>query len=393
MTSRSVAALIAAVFAPISALACSDDAASDKGDAGVVLDAGAAGLDVSAPAAEGGVHDASASPDTSDASGPHVDASAETGAPPPTYTNPVLIKDFPDPFVIKVADGYVAFATNGNGKNIQIATSNDLAHWSLGPDALPVLPAWAKSNAGLTWAPSVLKRGTSYVLYYTARDSASGFQCVSRATSTSPTGPFVDTSAAPFVCQVSGATSYCGSIDASPFVDSDGTAYLVWKSDENAAACHAPPRLWSAALSSDGLSLAGPATELLAMDQMWEQPIIEGPSMAQIAGVYYLVYSANNYESAAYSMGYATCLAPTGPCVKRTIDGPFAKSAGDALGPGGGEFFEDANGAGWLAYHAWTAPSTTYSSGGARSLRIDPIGVKSGALVFTGPTTTAQMIP
>ena len=112
--------------------------------------------------------------------------------------------------------------------------------------------------------------------------------------------------------------------------------------------------------------------------------------MTVIGGNYYLAYSANNYESAAYAMGYATCLSPSGPCENVSVNGPFVSSAGTALGPGGGEFFDDAQGTRWLVYHAWTAPTTTYAGGGARSMRVDRVEVDGGTLSLAGPTTTAQ---
>jgi beta-xylosidase len=332
-------------------------------------------------------------PDTGGDASPPSDAAAEADAPAGnSYTNPVIANDFPDPFILRQGSTYYAFATNAGTSHIQSATSTNLAAWSIGADALPTLPTWAAPSAGLTWAPTILQRGpTSFVMYYTTRDATSNFQCISRATSATPGGPYADTSTAPFVCQVTAPSAFCGSIDPSPFVDTDGTAYLVWKSDENSPACSNPPRLWSAALSSDGLTLAGPPNELLIMDQAWQQPIIEGPSMRFIGGIYYLLYSANAFESAAYSMGYAKCLSATGPCQNVSVSGPFVSSENTALGPGGGEFFDDANGALWLVYHAWTAPKTTYAGGGARSMRIDRLLVSdAGVLSLEGPTTTPQ---
>ena len=40
-----------------------------------------------------------------------------------------------------------------------------------------------------------------YVVYYTVREAASGRQCISRAVASSPTGPFLDDSWGPMVCQ------------------------------------------------------------------------------------------------------------------------------------------------------------------------------------------------
>lgn len=318
-----------------------------------------------------------------------VDSGSAAEASLASYANPVLPRDFPDPFILLEAGRYYAFATNAGGKNVQVATSLDLGTWTELPDALPDLPAWAASNRGLTWAPSVLARNGGYVLYYTARYAMAGLQCISSAVSATPEGPYVDGSTSPFICDV----SRCGSIDPSPFVDADGTPYLLWKSDENAPACASPPHLWTARMSGDGRTLAGPPTPLLAMDEDWEQPIIEGPSMICRSGTYFLAYSANAYESASYAMGYATCLSPLGPCKKATVLGPFLASRATALGPGGGEFFQDAAGESWLVYHAWTAPKTTYAGGGERSMRIDRVTFAGNALVVDGPTTTAEPLP
>jgi len=100
-----------------------------------------------------------------------------------TYQNPVLNADFPDPFVLRVGSTYYAYGTN-QGENVQGLVSTDLATWRRTGDALPRLPGWAAS--GRTWSPAVLQRGDQFVLYYTVHDRRSGLQCLSRATSGSP---------------------------------------------------------------------------------------------------------------------------------------------------------------------------------------------------------------
>jgi beta-xylosidase len=282
----------------------------------------------------------------------------------------MLAGDFADPFVMRAEGAYYAFATGVGPHHLQVARSPDLADWTAPGEALPALPAWAAKDDGLTWAPAVLQRGASYMMYYTARDAASGFQCISVATASQPGGPYADGSRAPLVCQVSGEAPYCGSIDPSPFVDQDGTPYLLWKSDENAAACRTAPRLWSQRLSDDGRSLLGAPTALLARTSPWEGDIIEGPSMVRHDGRYYLFYSANWYASSAYAIGYATCAAATGPCEKVSVGEPLVRSLGEMLGPGGQELFQGPDGRLWMAFHAWTAPHTTYQAGGARRLRV-----------------------
>ena len=144
--------------------------------------------------------------------------------------NPVYARDFPDPFVLRVGDTYYAYATNGNGANVQTASSKDLVHWRPGPDALPKVGSW--DFAGNTWAPEVVARpdGT-YVLYYTA---SSGTQCIGRAVSKTPQGPFHDTFGGALVCQKADG----GSIDPDP-----SGGYLYWKNDGNSIG--RPTRIWA----------------------------------------------------------------------------------------------------------------------------------------------------
>jgi beta-xylosidase len=310
---------------------------------------------------------------------------ALANAPPSDGEDASSLGDFADPFVLREGSSYYAFATGVGARNIQAARSLDLKHWRSLPDPLPELPQWAEGRKGLTWAPSVFRRKDRFVLYYTARDRASGFQCISRAVSQKPDGPYQDESAEPFVCQVTGTSAFCGSIDPSPFVAYDGTPYLLWKSDENSAFCRKPPRIWVQRMSDDGIGLREGPASLLSMDRSWESPIIEGPSMMMRDGSYFLFYSANWYESAAYAIGYAICAGPTGPCRKATGDTPFFHSAGPVIGPGGQQFFDDQEGRPWMAYHAWSPPSASYRDGGMRSLRLAPMAVVNGVPVLVDP--------
>lgn len=306
---------------------------------------------------------------------------ATTSAAAPSAT--LADVDFADPFVLRDDDAYYAFATGTNGTHLQVARSRDLVTWAMLADALPALPAWASPTPGLTWAPSVLRRGDTFVMYYTARDATSDFQCISRAVAGKPEGPYVDASARPFVCQVEGETSFCGSIDPSPFVDASGRAFLLWKSDENAARCRGASRLWAQELTADGLDVVGRAAPLLAADRPWERPLVEGPSMIAADGTYHLFYSANWYDSPDYAIGYATCKTPLGPCRKASVDAPLVGSHGARLGPGGQELFTGPDGGTWMAYHAWSAPKASYASGGARSLRFARVSFAGGAPVIT----------
>lgn len=84
-------------------------------------------------------------------------------------------------------------------------------------------------------------------------------------------------------------------------------------------------------------------------------------------GKYYLIYSANWWESASYGIGYALCDTPSGPC-RKPQDKPIITSVGDTAGPGGASFFTDQSNQLWMAYHAWIEPNVGYAASGQRRL-------------------------
>jgi beta-xylosidase len=270
--------------------------------------------------------------------------------------------DFPDPFVLRVGAVYFAYATNSVGGNIQIIESGDLTDWNALGNALPSLPKWASS--GRTWAPSVVQIGGSYVLYYAVIVAGSGEECLSAATSTEPQGPFVDSSSAPLVCQA----SLGGSIDPSPFVDADGTPYLVWKSN---GTNRQPSQIWSQQLSPTGTALVGgDPTELLDADLGWESGVVEAPDLVLSGARYLLFYSGNNWDSANYAVGVATCSGPLGPCTEPWTQ-PILSSNAGALGPGGESVFTNSSGSPWIAFHAWLPGDVGYPH--SRELFLQPL--------------------
>ena len=269
----------------------------------------------------------------------------------------VFAFDFADPYVLRVGNVFYGYSTNAGGGDIQVVASTDLHQWTWLPNALTKLPAWAQPDR--TWAPSVLPRPGGYVAYYTVRTAASVQQCVSRAFSTKPGGPFTDTSTAPMVCQ----STIGGTIDPSPFVDKDGKAYLLFKSDAS------PGRIWIQALAPDGLSIAGAPVQLLHADQTWEHGVVEGPSMISHNGKYYLFYSGNDWKTRSYAIGYAVCASITGPCTKHA--NPVLASTGTLAGPGGQEFFTTPDGALQIAFHAYTEPDVGYPN--SRTLHTLPV--------------------
>jgi beta-xylosidase len=287
-------------------------------------------------------------------------------------------RDAPDPFLLDDGNRWVLYSTQVGLANVPVATTVDLASWSAPTDALPELPAWAEW--GRTWAPGVLRRPGGFVLYFAARSRATGGQCIGAAISTSATGPFTSTSPEPVVCQ----PELGGSIDPHPFVDTDGTAYLLWKADGNAIG--GPSTLFSQRLRPDGLALEGQAIPLLGNDAAWEAPLVENPALVRVGARYVLLYSGGWWESAGYATGYATCDSPLGPCAKVTTEHPLHTSGGGVAGPGGASVITGPAGDMWLAHHGWTQDAVGYGSGGTRSLHFTPLHWDGTRLTIHGPT-------
>jgi Glycosyl hydrolases family 43 len=282
--------------------------------------------------------------------------------------------DFADPFVLGAGGAYYGYSTNAGAGDIQVIRSPDLVNWELVGNGLADVPRWAAPNA--TWAPAVLARGGGFVAYYTVRDASSQQQCISRAVAATPAGPFVDDSAGPLVCQ----TAAGGSIDPSPFVDTNGRAFLLWKSEGRSGT---PATIWSQELSADGLALMGAARALLVADRAFERGVIEAPTLVHEAGGYYLLYAAADWNSRSYTVAYAGCAGPAGPCIKPG-DGRVLVSGTRLAGPGGAEAFRDAGGTLWVAFHAFSEPDVGYPS--SRYLHIARLRVVDGRIVLDATT-------
>ena len=301
--------------------------------------------------------------------------------PPPAVAVTSSLGDFPDPFLYAEAGTTYAFATNANGRNVQVASSSDLARFTALPDAMPTLAAWASTSFGLTWAPEVVKVGTSYLLYYTGRDKASNKQCIGVATASAPAGPYADSRTAPLVCQVAEG----GSIDPSPWRDATGF-YLYVKNDGNC--CSLPTSLYAVPLNADGLTTAGAPVKLVTNDATsWERAVVEAPTMFFRDGKYLLFYSGGNYADSSYAVGFASCVSAIGPCTKDASN-PILKSRSDTspalIGPGHQSLLQ-VGGQTWISYHAWEVTSSG-ALGSRRFMYLDKLDWVNGLPVVRGPT-------
>jgi putative cell wall-binding protein len=288
----------------------------------------------------------------------------------------------PDPYVVRFGTTWYAYATGstwGNRISILRSTSSPTSGWSTltggryGSTALPSWPSWQVTDT--QWAPGVYRWGTgtnSYKMFYAVKSGLlmhGGHWCISVAHSSSPTGPFVDNSSGPILCQ----PELGGSIDPQPFVDVDGTPWLHWKNNDGWG--HpAVSKVWAVRLSLNGETPYGQRYEVMAKDTQrypW-QTTLDNPQMVVYGGVRYLFYASGNWDDASYVVGYARCTRVTGGCV--SASSPILGSHGTAKGTGGGNAFYDvASGRWYLSYHAWDTsdtPCTNDACGGTRKLYI-----------------------
>jgi beta-xylosidase len=282
-------------------------------------------------------------------------------------------RDAPDPTVAHDGDHWALFSTQVGFLNIPVAVSDELRRWSEPVDALPQLPAWAEW--GHTWAPACCAETTGFVLYFAARSRALGAQCIGAATSTQIEGPYTSPAPEPLVCQ----PDLGGSIDPQPFVDRDGTAYLLWKADANAIG--ETSQLFAQRLRPDGLALTENRVALLRSGAGREEPLIENPALLAVDGSYLLLYSGGWWESAGYATGCAVCHTPLGPCESTPPNSPSSLAQATRPAPAAPRFITGPSGDHWLAYHAWRPRAIGYHNGGTRSLHFAALSWEAGQFV------------
>ena len=279
----------------------------------------------------------------------------------PNWSHTTQDENAPDPDVNRFGNTYYAYTTGttwGNRLGILRSSSPNTNYRTktnsqFGSTALPSPPSWQVPNTQN--APGVFKVGSRYIMYYTAQTTSGhgGHYCLSRATSSSPAGPFTDTSSAPWMC----LDAKGGVIDPSPFIDpSGGRAWLYFKTYDLVETSQQPSRIYAVRLTADGLNPSSGAHVVLSQLDLANglppsSETVENPQMNYISGTYMLLYSRGNFRTSSYRQGYATCSGPSGPCSERepTILGSY----GNVRGPGGGTIFTDTGGRRWIAYQGW----------------------------------------
>jgi beta-xylosidase len=146
-------------------------------------------------------------------------------------------------------------------------------------------------------------------------------------------------------------------------------------------------------LAEDGLKLEGRPRSLgVRNDAAWERDLIEAPTLWREGDTHYLFYSANDYGSTSYAVGYATATRVLGS-YRDGPGNPILRSRGRAAGPGGQAVVRDADGDLWLADHAWDSSAVGDEAGGQRSMWLDRLRFQNNRPKVEGPTDEPQEAP
>ncbi len=266
-----------------------------------------------------------------------------------------------DPYVLLHDGTYYAYGTGDlpdGSQGIACFTSKDLTNWKRAGAALRASDSYADR---WFWAPEVYHVNGKFYMFYSADEHI----CV--ATSDSPEGPFRQSEQKPIWNEKS--------IDTDLFIDDDGTPYLYFVrfTDGNV--------IWVAEMEKDLMSIK---TETLRQCVKAEEPwetvqakVAEGPSVLKKDGKYYMLYSANDYQSQLYGVGYATSDSPMGPWTKYGGNPILQKvpSAG-LVGTGHGAPFQTVDGKWKYIFHAhWSKMSVQPRTSYFLDFNIDSDGV------------------
>jgi len=168
-------------------------------------------------------------------------------------------------------------------------------------------PAGYKSfswGTGDAWAIQTIERGGKFYLYAPVNNSTGSK--IGVLVGSTPQGPFMDPLGKALISTGS------GNIDPTPYIDSDGQAYLYWGN----------PDLYYVKLNTDMISFSGSPTKVglttagFGVRTKTDRATAyeEGPWFYKRGSLYYIVYPA---DSTPEKLSYTTSTGPLGPWMYR----------------------------------------------------------------------------
>ena len=310
---------------------------------------------------------------------------------------------------------YMYMTTDALGcAGFNVYRSKQLNHWEeLNPCFLPDPYSWGTTSL---WAPNVIKIGSKYYLYYSARNNTTGTKGISVAVADHPAGPFHEYEGEDYYGNIITRNDQVfklgyPAIDAAPFLDDDGQLYLYFAKDQV-----------NAESNCMGVKLLDPVTpdlstlktltvpgkvkpDAVEMSINWERQSgggkwNEAPFMLRVGNKYYLTYSANYFSHVAYAVGYAVSDSPLGTFVKPNsyenenlllgVEPDEQRTLWDFMSGSGHHCFFYAGDELMIGYHAHI--DRVYGSS-IRAFALDKVIVENGKMFANGPTYSLQPLP
>jgi arabinan endo-1,5-alpha-L-arabinosidase len=289
---------------------------------------------------------------------------ARAAPPRPVYAP---THGFADPSVVSENNNFLGMATG----SLVPSARGDIASgpWTAQGPALTRRPSWATGDG--MWAPDLERiSANEWVLYFAAPVAGldSGQRCIGAATATSPLGPFTPVAGGPLVCPGRADTptaddtvpnrpiATAGVIDPSGFKDSDGTRYLLYKTQQ------LPSSLRIVRLNAAGTHVFGDATsrQLLRSDR-----IVENPVVVKRGGAYFLFASRGPYNRCSYETIWMQAPSLAANAFNTVTQHPLLTpgSTDGVCGPGGADIAAALDGGQRIFFHGWLCGSGPCPSG------------------------------
>jgi beta-xylosidase len=218
--------------------------------------------------------------------------------------NPVLKGWYADPEGIIFGKQYWIYPTYSAPYNQQVLmdafSSADLVNWKKHDRIIDTSSVkWAKRAM---WAPSIIRKGKKYYLFFSANDIQNNNQKggIGVAVADRPEGPFQDLLGKPLVDQFHNGAQ---PIDQFVFKDQDGKYYLIYGGWRH---CNI------ARLNKDFTGFI-PFEDGSTFKEITPKSYVEGPFMFRRKDKYYFMWSEGGWTGPNYKVAYAIADSPFGP--------------------------------------------------------------------------------
>lgn len=310
---------------------------------------------------------------------------------PGFYYNNNLTDSAADPFILEHDGTYYLYSTGGS--KFTVRTSQDLCFWTAQSEPVIKLSdlGWAKDKG---WAPEMYEYNGKFYMIFSAC-SYEGIHSIELAVCDTPNGKFKPIKSGEPFYSIEGYSL----IDGSLFFDDDGRVYMYYSKDcsTNVVNGKRTSQTYGIELTSDLTDTIGEPVLISTPEQDWELKSgntlwNEGPVVFKENGVYYLLYSANYYQSEHYSVGYATSDSPLKMFEKPRNAKLLSGNGKSVTGPGHCNILRSPDGEEiYVVYHVHTIPPNTDHG---RSLAIDRLAIREdGSLVLDGPSENRRPLP